>query len=167
MPLKSDLVVRLTPELTKLVGAFTFPLRPEISKTLTLLTGTGLNQADRLYYSKPTIAGSATLTLDVATGGGLLDPFGDAVAMVKLKYILIVNELGPNTINLVRPASNGVPIYLAAGDGEPIHLGGLALKFWPTLAGIPVTAATADLIDIVNTAAGSVTPDILIGGTSA
>ena len=72
MALKSEFAVRVTPELTKAIGAYTLSLKPEIQKVLALANGVGASQADKLYYSKPTISGSATLTLDL-TGGGLVD----------------------------------------------------------------------------------------------
>lgn len=166
MALKSELAIRVSPELTKLIGAYTASIKPEIQKVLALANGVGANQADRLYYAKPTIGGSATLTLDL-TGGGLVDPFGDALAFVRIKQIVIWNEVGPNTINLQRPASNGLPFLLAAGDAAPVHSGGLVALFWPGVTAIPVTAGTGDLIDFVNTAAGNVTPEIWIVGASA
>lgn len=167
MPLKLDFQFKLTPDLTKIVGAYTHSLKAEVNKVLSLLNGTGANQADKLYYAKPTIAGSATLTLDL-NGGGLVDQFGDALVFARIKALLLINDpANPNTINLVRPASNGVPLFLAAGDGEPVHPGGFTAKFWPGATAIVVTATTGDLIDVVNTASGSVTPEIWIAGASA
>ena len=167
MPLnKSELAIRISPELLKAIGAQTLSQKLETSKVLALAAGTGAGQADRFYYAKPSIAGSATLTLDL-NGGGLVDPYGDALAFARIKKLIVFNELGPNTINVVRPASNGVPLFLAAGDGEPVHVGGITIKYWPGATAIVVTAGTGDLIDIVNTAAGAVTPEIWIEGASA
>jgi hypothetical protein len=71
-------------------------------------------------------------------------------------------------VNVTRPAANGVPFMLAAGDGVALPPGGTFLWVAPTAAGVAVTAATADLIDIVNSGAGtSVTYDIVIVGASA
>jgi hypothetical protein len=122
-----------------------------------------------MYYARPTIGGSATLTLDVATAGGLFDVFGDAFALVKLKLIVIKSDLTlcPNVVNLQRPAANGVPLFLAVSDGIPVRPGGGLIWWAPDLTGVGVVAATADLIDIVNTAAGNVQPEILIVGASA
>jgi hypothetical protein len=166
MPLVTNVTLRVKPNLTKVVGDQTLSELLDINKSFQWLSGIILDQADRLYYAKPTIAGSATLSLDLA--GALLDIFGDPFTPVKLKLLLLANAVANiNTINLQRPATNGVPIFLAVSDGEPVHAGGFTFKAWPTLAGIPVTAATADLIDVVNTAAGTVTPEILLIGASA
>jgi hypothetical protein len=129
-------------------------------------SGTGLAQIDRWWWDERTLAGSTTDSLDLI-GGGLVDPLGVAFAPARIK-ILILNNLGPNIINLQRPAAaTGVPIFGAAADFEPIHLNGFVCKVWPSAAGIVVTAGTGDIIEIVNTAAGTITYQIIIGGCSA
>lgn len=167
MPLILDLNLRLKATLDKVLGGITGSLPVDLGRVQKLLSGVGLNQADKLYYAKPIIAGSATLQLDLA-GGGLVDLYGDALAFARVKMILLLSDLAlcPNVINLQRPA-NGVPIYLAAADGEPLRPGGMLLKVWPDATAIAVTAGTGDLIEIVNTAAGNVQPEILIAGASA
>ena len=169
MPLRTELNIRLKPALSKVVGGHTLVLTPEFSRLLTMLTGVVIDQADKLYYDKPTIAGSTTLTLDWATGGGLVDVHGDALALARLKLLIVNSDLAvcPNVINVVRPASNGTPIFLAAGDGMPVRPGGGLLWWAPDATGVVVTAATGDLTDFVNTAAGNVQPDIYAIGASA
>lgn len=138
-----------------------------ISKALTqtFSSGVGLNQLDRLLVDERTIAGSGTDALDF-NGGGLTDVLGAAWAPARLKFLVVIN-LGPNDIQVVRPASNGIPLYLAASDGEQIPVGGSLVKVWPSAAGIVVTATTGDLLNIVNTAAGTITYQIICGGASA
>jgi len=138
-----------------------------LSKILraTFASGVGLNQIDRVFWDERTIAGSATDSLDLA-GGGLVDPLGVAFAPARIK-VLIVNNLGPNTINLQRPAANGAAVFLAASDGVAIPSGGFACFVWPDATGIAVTAGTADLINIVNTAGGNTVVQVIIGGASA
>jgi len=138
-----------------------------LSKTIqaAFTSGVGLNQIDRVFVDERVISGSATDQLDLI-GGGLLDILGATFAPARIK-ILIVNNLGPNTVNLQRPAANGVAIYLAVSDGEPIHSGGFTCKVWPSAAGIVVTAGSADLMDLVNTAGGNTTVQIIIGAASA
>jgi len=139
-----------------------------ISKVIALLSGVGSGQADKIFADTRTVAASTTDSLDVATGGGLTDLLGVALALVKVKAIYIA-AAAANTNNVVwtRPAANGVPLFSAAGDALPILPGGVELWIAPG-AGVTVTAATADLIDMVNSGAGtSVTYDIVIVGTSA
>ncbi len=169
MALVTTVSMKMVAALSKTIGAIPTSLTPQVQVAGKLTSGILLDQADKVYYARPTIGGSATLTLDVASGGGLEDVYGDAFAIAKLKAIIIKADLVlcPNVINLQRPASNGVPLFLAVSDGIPIRPGGALCWFAPDLAGVAVTAATADLIDIVNTAAGNVQPEILIVGASA
>lgn len=138
-----------------------------ISQALTqaFSSGVGLNQIDRLFADQRTISGSGTDALDFA-GGGLLDILGNAWAPARMK-LLIVKNLGPNDIQVVRPASNGIPFLLAVSDGAQIPTGGIVMLLWPSAAGIVVTAGTGDLLNIVNTAAGSIDYVIIVGGASA
>jgi hypothetical protein len=167
MALTTTISMRAAASITKLIGDQTMALPPGLSLGVSLASGTGLNQADKVYYAKPQIAGSATLSLDFS-GGTLKDPFGDAFTIVKLKVVVISCEaaLCPNTINVLRPTA-GVPLFLAASDGLAIPSGGFFAWAGPSLAAIAVTATTADLLDLVNTAAGTVEPEIFIIGTSA
>ena len=168
MALTTEFSFRVAGSITKTLGALSGLLKPDVQMSMALASGILLDQADKMYYSRPTIAGSATLSLDVATSGGLLDVFGDAFAIAKLKLLVIKSLLSlcPNTMNLTRPAA-GVPLLGATGDLISILPGGALVWIAPSLAGVPVTATTADLIEIVNTAAGNVQPEILIIGASA
>jgi len=168
MALTTEFSFRVAGSITKTLGALTALIKPDVQMSLALASGILLDQADKMYYSRPTITGSATLSLDVATAGGLLDVFGDAFAIAKLKVVVIKSLLSicPNEVRLSRPA-NGVPILGATGDFIVIGPGGSLVWIAPALAGVAVTAATGDLMDIVNTAAGNVQPEIVIIGASA
>lgn len=141
--------------------------RADLSKVIRSIftSGVGVGQFDRLLLDERTISGSGTDALDFA-GGGLLDALGAAWAPARLKFLIILN-LGPNDIQVVRPAANGIPIYLAASDGEQIPVNGILVKVWPSAAGIVVTAGTGDLLNVINTAAGTITYQIICGGASA
>lgn len=147
------------------LGTATF--NPTSAKTYTWTSGTSTDQADRLWSDSGSIAASATTSLDLA-GSALLDPFGVAVVFAKLKLIRVVAALtNVNNVVLTRPASNGVPIFSAAGDAFPILPGGM-LEWVAPGAGVTVTASTGDLLDLVNSSSGSaVAYDIVLVGTSA
>lgn len=134
-----------------------------------LATGTGANQADKLYHpASITLGPSAGQDIDLA--GVLFDAFGVALTMVKLKGVaLFAAVANTNSVNVTRPASNGVPWFLAAGDGFALGPGGIFLYVNPGAAGIAtVTPATGDLLRVDNSGAGtSVTFDIIVLGTSA
>lgn len=154
--------------LTSVLDLATAGVPLNFAKDIPLLNGTGANQADKIWHDQRTIAASTTDSLDLA-GGGLVDALGVALTLAKLKAV-IVYAAAANTNNVVvtRPAANGVPWLTAAGDACPVKPGGLFVWVDPSLAAVAVTAGTGDLLDIVNSGAGTtVTYDIVLIGTSA
>lgn len=135
-------------------------------RTLSLVNGTGANQADRIFHDTRTITASATDSLDLA--GVLTDKFGSTLTFAKLKALIVAaSSANTNNVVVTRPATNGVPLFSAAGDACPVLPGG---HFWWMApgAGVTVTATTGDLIDMVNSGGGSsVIYDVVILGTSA
>jgi hypothetical protein len=131
-------------------------------------TGVGANQADVIWSDERSVSTGATDSLDVA--GVLSGLLGGTLSMARVKAVRVRNSNAagtPNTTNisLTRPATNGVPIFAAAGDAIPIHPGGEVLIVAPSAGGYVVTAATADLIDIVNAAGATAVYRIeIIGG---
>lgn len=165
----STFLVQIAPTLTgtALEGA-TPTYSPNFSWSVPLTTGVGANQADKLFTAQITLAPSTGQDIDLA--GVLTDPFGVALTMVKLKAIAIRAAAGnTNNVNLTRPAANGVPWLLAAGDGIALGPGGVFCVVNPGAAGLgTVTPSTGDLIRVDNSGAGtSVTFDIVAIGTSA
>jgi hypothetical protein len=146
------------------LGTVTYP--SDVLSRLTLTTGTGANQADLVFNDTRTVTASGTDALDLA--GSLTGPLGTTLTIVKLKALMVRAAAGnTNNVRLNRPASNGVPLFLAASDGIDILPGGLFLWAAPG-TGVTVTAATGDLINIDNSSSGtSVTYDVVIIGTSA
>jgi hypothetical protein len=100
--------------------------------------------------------------------GALTNAYG-TVTFARIKAILIVADAGnTNNVNFSRPASNGVPLFLAASDGLPIRPGGVFLWACSDATGIAVTAGTGDLITLTNSAGSTaVTYSIVIIGASA
>lgn len=128
--------------------------------------GTAAGQADRRFSDTRTLAASATEDLDLS--GALTNIYG-TVTFARIKAIL-VTALAANTnnVNVIRPASNGVPLFLAAGDGIPVKPGGAFLWVAPDATGIAVTASTGDLITLTNSGGTTgVTYNITVIGASA
>jgi hypothetical protein len=146
------------------LGTAEFPL--SFRERTDLATGTGSGLADRLFTDTRTIAASGTEDLDLA--GSLTGPLGTTVTFAKIKAVLIHASAGnTNSVRVTRPASNGVPLFLAASDGLDIPPDGVFMWSAP-VAGVAVTAGTGDLITIANSSSGtSVTYDVIIVGTSA
>lgn len=125
----------------------------------------GAGKADRVFNDQRTLSASGTEDLDFA--GGVTDALGNTVTMAKIKAVFVKAAPGnTNNVNVTRPASNGVPLFLAAGDGISVKPG----AGWMLIDdnGITVTASTGDLLTITNS--GGTTPvtyDIVVIGTSA
>lgn len=121
-----------------------------------------VGQANILFQDTRTIAASGTDDLDVA--GVLGDALGATIAAAEIVAIFVkAHEGNTNNVNVTRPASNGVPMFLAAGDGFALGPGDFFIR--TNRAGVGVTAATGDLITLANSGAGtSVTYDVVIIG---
>lgn len=161
-------------------------LRMEVSSTLTgtaglatasvplhetynfpLTTGTGANQADKIYSAERTLAASATEDRDLA--GSLTDALGATITFVRIKVVLVkADSANTNSVQVTRPAANGVPLFMAAGDGISLRPGAAFMWICPDATGVAVTAGTGDLLTFTNSAAGTgVTYRLTIIGASA
>jgi hypothetical protein len=168
MPLDTRILVDLKADLSSTSFDLATPSATvRLAQQISLASGTGLNAADRVWSDTRTIAPSATDSLDLA--GSFTDVFGIALTFARIKTLLVRAVIGnTNNVNVTRPATFGVPWLTAVSSGIPVMPGGLFLWTCPTAAGVVVTAATGDLIDVVNSAAGSsVTYDVVIIGASA
>jgi len=132
-----------------------------------LTNGTGASNADLMFHDTRTVTASGTDALDLA--GGLTNEFGSTLTFVELRAVKVTaSSSNTNNVRVNRPASNGVPLFLAAGDGIDIPPGGTFLWCCPADGKVTVTAATGDLLNIDNSSSGtSVTYDVVIIGTSA
>lgn len=136
-----------------------------INELFELTPGTdALGKADLMFSDTRTLAASGTEDIDLA--GVLSSAFGATITAAELVLLFIkASAANTNNVNVTRPASNGVPIFLAAGDGRALLPGDFMLI--QSRAGIAVTAATGDLITITNSAGStSVTYDIIVIGRS-
>jgi hypothetical protein len=141
---------------------------PLLKRQITRLgNGTTANNADLLFHDRRTIAASGTEDLDLA--GGLNNAFGTALTFVELRGLIITAATGnTNNVRVTRPASNGVPLFLAASDGLDVPPGATFAWFCPADGKVAVTAGTGDLITVANSSSGTpVTYDVVIIGTSA
>lgn len=137
-----------------------------VAKAIALASGVGADQCDVLFSDTRTLAASATENLDVA--GALTNAFGTAV-FARVKAILVIADAGNiNDVQVTRPASNGLPFFMAAGDGFSVGPGDVMLLTRRSAAGWVVTAGTGDLITVTNSAGStSVTYSIVVLGASA
>lgn len=137
------------------------------AKSLSFGIGAGAGAIDRVWFDQRTIVASGTDDLDFA-GGGLVDVFGGAISLARIKLIAVYAASG-NTNNVVVGGGTN-PITTIMGGTTPTTIvkpGGLWLVSAPDAAGYVVTAATADILRLANSGAGSsVTYDIIVAGAS-
>ena len=125
---------------------------PVIKRLKNLGSGAGLDQASQLFTDTRSLAGSATEDLDFASGGGLVDQFGVAIAFTKLKLLYVSCALANlNNLEVVSGAA-GIRFLKASGDAIIMHPDSYICLVWPTAGGITVTPTTADLITFTNAA---------------
>lgn len=166
MTLATTIDVNLAATLSSALDLVTATAPLSYSNRITIPNGTASGQADLCWSDQRTVTASGTDALDLA--GVLTGNLGGTLTIVKLKLVYVKAASGnTNACRINRPVSNGVPIFLAAGDGIDILPGGEFLWVGPG-AGVTVTAATGDLINIDNSSSGtSVTYDVVLIGTSA
>mgnify|MGYP001562051289 CR=1 FL=1 len=120
----------------------------------TFANGTGANQLNMWWHDQRTLAASAAEDLDLA--GSLLSAFGTTITFTSLKGLMVfAATANTNNVNVTRPAANGVPWLLAAGDGIAVKPGMWMAWFDPSANGSVVTAGTGDLITFTNSAGGT------------
>lgn len=168
----TTLSAKLTAALAATLGGpldLSTPVDPlDFSSVLNFATGTGVTSgnADMMWHDTRTLTASATEDLDFA--GSLTNAFGVTQTFARIKAILVAAAAAnTNNVNVIRPAANGVPLFLAASDGIPVLPGGMHLWVAPA-AGVIVTAGTGDLLTFTNSGAGTpVTYSIIVIGASA
>lgn len=144
---------------------------PEDRKRLNFLdslaSGTGLDQADRIFHDSRSISTGANDDLDLA--GGLTDAFGTTLTFVKIKGIFIKNTAttAGEILNVGGGSAHFINWIGAAGDIVKIGPDGLFVLWNPSAAGYAVTATTADILRITNAGAGTIVYQIILVGTSS
>lgn len=145
------------------VGEASYPVAFAAINAFT--NGAGADQANQIFTDSRTLGPSATEDLDLS--GVLVDAFGATILFTRIKAILIqAVKANTNNVEVTREATNGVPLFIAAGDGIALTPGASFGAAFPDVNGVPVTAGTGDLLTITNSAGStSVTYTIVIIGT--
>jgi hypothetical protein len=134
---------------------------------LAFADGTGANQVGQIWADTRTLSASATEDLDLS-GTALTNAIGQAVAFTKIRGLLI-RAAAANTNNVIVGGAAANQWFTWAGASThtvTVRPGGLMLLAAPDATGYAVTAGTADLLKIANSAGStSVTYDIVLIGT--
>lgn len=134
-----------------------------------LTGGTGAGQIDTFYAAAVTIAASGTATLDLS--GSVTDGFGNSVALLHVKGIMLVAaagntndcQIGPGASNPFAGPWTGTTPLTAVSPGETA----LWTKGNGSATGWAVVASTGDIIKLANSSSGtSVTCTVYVWGTS-
>lgn len=117
--------------------------------------GTGIGQANAAYVDDFSIAASGALDIDLS--GALEDALGNALVFTAIKEILIITAAG-NVNNVVvggHPTAAFVGPFGAAAHTAAVPPGERFSASNYSAAGWPVTAGSADILRLANSAAGS------------
>jgi hypothetical protein len=136
------------------------------SQNYSLANGTSANQANMVWLDTRTLTASSTEDLDLA--GGLSDAFGNTVTFTRIKAI-IISASSANTNNVV-VGGDGTAAFVNwvsdATDKLVVRPGGTLCLVSPDSTAYAVTATTADILQVANSAGStSVTYDIVLIGT--
>jgi len=146
------------------VGSASYPINYGANYLFT--DGTGANQAKEVFTDTRTLTASATENLDLA--GVLTDAFGNVITFTKIKAI-IVTAAAANTNDVVlgnHATAAFFPMFGAATHTTLVKPGGAVMFVAPDATGFAVTATTADMLMVTNSAGGtSVTYTIVLIGT--
>lgn len=167
MALTVEILAKLTARETSAADLGTAAFPASLEKVLQLASGTGANQADRLWTDERTIAASSSETLDLA--GVLASAFGATITMAKVVAILIVADAGNVNNVVIGDASNPLALFGGTNPTHAIKPGGVFLVAAPAAAGLAtVGAGTTDELKVANSGSGTgVTYKIAVVGRSA
>lgn len=157
MAFSGSVALTFAAQLTKAFDLASGAVPYAVSRNYSWADGAGAGQANRIYQDRNTLAASGTIDIDLA--GALTDVYGDPVTFARIKA-LIMTAADANTNNvIVGGVASGLSTVL-----QPAATGTITLRpgsFWAICAGnadaigYVVTATTADLLHIINSAGGT------------
>lgn len=164
---RSDVTIFASGKLTSALDTGTVEFPFTHGATYTLENGTSAGQGDLVFTDTRTLSASGTEDLDLA--GALSNAVGATLTFAKIKAVIVTaSSANTNAVQVTRPASNGVILFMAAGDGISLSAGQSFGWVDSSGSGKAVTASTGDLLTITNSAGStSVTYTVTIIGTSA
>lgn len=138
------------------------------AKSGTLSNGVGVSQADRMFFDTRSIVASGVDDLDL-NGTALQDALNANLALARIKVLAIAaKSTNVNNLLVGAAAANAVSSILGATGVLTVRPGGLLLLTASDATGYVVTPATADILRVTNSGAGSaVDYDIVLIGASA
>lgn len=123
--------------------------------------GIGANQANVLFHKSDSTDDTGK-TIDVYSGGSLVDAFGNALTMEALKLLFVRNTHDTLTLELLGTSVTGLDVVADPSDIVELHPNGVFLWTCPTAAGLDTTT-NKDLKFAAKTA-GTITYDYVLMG---
>lgn len=133
-------------------------------------SGTGAEQADKIWHDRRTIAVSTNDDIDLA--GGISDPFGATITFARLRLLLLkADDANVQNITVGNAAANpwgaGSTPYGAAATTTRLTPGMMHLFIAQSATGMAVSAGSADVLRLANGAGSEVIYNIVAIGCSA
>lgn len=159
----SQLVVNFKAILANTLGLAVGSASLETGMNTAVASGTGAGQADRIFTDS---AKSISASFDYDLSGSLLDAFGAAFVLARVRAIY-VKAADANTGNVIMGNDAASP---ALGFGAITHTwaippGGFIFVYNPSATGWPITATTADILQFAPSA-GTQVFDLAVLGVS-
>jgi|SRR5579871_1474256 len=128
--------------------------------------GSGDHQAHQLWTSAArNLAASASESLEFGSSGNLVDAFGNAIAMTKLKGLLIKADPANTNDVVVGGDTNAIGLFGGATQVMHVKPGGWLLWVAPGAAGLGMTNGSTDTLKVANGSSGTgVNYDIAVLG---
>lgn len=126
--------------------------------------GSGAGQVNQMFSDTRTLATATAESLDL-NAGGLLDVFGNALTLTKLKVLAMSADPNNTTSLIVGNVANGIVGFFGASTHSlQLNPGSLLLITSPDAGGYTITAATGDLLKVSNGSGASANYNIAVLG---
>ena len=120
-----------------------------IDESLQLLDGVGAGQSNQIWSDNSQLAASGIDSHDLA--GSLNDAFNVGITFTSITAIVVIADAGNGDNIEVGGNANAFAAFLGgATETVKIPPGGMFLITAPDATGFPVTASTADVLDVTN-----------------
>ncbi len=136
-----------------------------LSRGVSLENGTGANQANSIWHDNRTLADAANETIDLHDGS-LLNAFGDALVLTKLKAIYIKNNSVDACLLIGAAATVQLGLFNVVTDVLKLQPGGELFITAPNDTGIVTTTNSKLKLAHDGTGTSNLTYDIIVVGVS-
>jgi pyruvate/2-oxoacid:ferredoxin oxidoreductase beta subunit len=157
----SKLNLSFTSLLQNAIGLAAAQASIEKSLIVSLATGTGANQADRIFSEA---AKTISVSTDIDLSGALVDALGAACVFVRVKALLVTVDAASVSNLVVGGDANAALIgFGAVAHTVTIRPGGALLIYSPDATGYPITPGTGDILQFAPSGASALFDYAVLG----